>query len=135
MYDILGGQSANLLILDFGASSLEISLIEVTGYESKVISTFGTLLLGGIEFDERLMNICIHKFTSQYGNDLHFDDGMLHKLRFECEKAKKTLQERNNARIKIDLPNGEIVETQVTKTEFDENCKDLYNNVIHLFIQ
>ncbi|RWS20900.1 cytoplasmic heat shock protein 70-like protein, partial [Leptotrombidium deliense] len=100
----------------------------------KVLSTVGTTSLGGVDFDQRLIDICIEKFSrnskGKFSEDSIRDNKrLMHKIRIECEKAKKTLQQKSDARVKIDLPDGSDLVTQVTRKEFDNRCHDLYSMI------
>ena len=89
--------------------------------------------LGGDDFDNRLVNICIKKFCKVYGVDeteIRKDKNIKRRLKVQCEKAKKKLSTQTNTTIKLyNFYKEYTLYVEITRSEFDELCEDLYERI------
>ena len=84
----------NVFVFDLGGGTYDISVLKVKDNKYSVVSTNGDTQLGGIDFDEKLLQFCVHDFLEKTGEDIHQDVKAMHKLRVDCEKAKIHLSSR-----------------------------------------
>jgi len=120
-----------ILVYDFGGGTLDCSLIDVFNGCFEVQGSSGITHFGGVDFDNKLINLCIAKFSRKYyESKLEVKDISkinLQKLRTMCENAKKILSidlvteinlenfyENNNLYIKL------------TRKDFENICRDLF---------
>jgi molecular chaperone DnaK (HSP70) len=118
----------NIIVYDLGGGTLDVSLLNISDGLFQVLGCTGNTHTGGIDFDNQLYNHCINKFKS-VNNLTELSDLRLisvQKLRKSCENAKKVLSETWKANIVVkDFYNGLNLLIQITRTEFEQLCRDL----------
>lgn len=80
-----------LLVFDFGAGALDVSLIQITGRTFTVIGSSGDSHLGGDDITEILVEEAARSFQETFGKDLRSSASELQKLREAVEEGKKAL--------------------------------------------
>ncbi|MED6155113.1 70-kilodalton heat shock protein, variant 3 [Stylosanthes scabra] len=118
----------DVLVFDLGGGTLDVSLVTIDEGMFKVKATLGDTHLGGLDFDNKMVNHCVELFKGKYNKDISGDVKALGRLRSHCEKAKRTLSSNSETRIEIDgLYEGIDLYLTVTRAEFEELNKDLFN--------
>jgi len=121
----------NILLIDIGAGTLKVSLISLEDGVIEVLANAG-IELGGNDFDDKLIEYCAEDFFNKTGHNIRNDKNALAKLRFHCEKAKKTLSFSDQTNIEIDnLYETENYNLQLTRKKFNEICLELFKQIIH----
>jgi heat shock protein 1/8 len=127
-----------ILVYDFGGGTLDVSLINVFNGIFEVQGTSGISHFGGVDFDNRLINYCLAKFSRQFYSDSKKIDTntitrvSLQKLRTQCETAKKILSTNNNAVIAVEnFHNGKDMFVKINRSDFENLCRDLFLLCIH----
>ena len=83
-------------------------------------------ILGGEDFDHRLVNHFVAEFKRKHKKDLSTNQRALRRLRTACERAKRTLSSSAQTSIEIDsLFEGIDFYTSITRARFEELCQDL----------
>ena len=127
------GGERNVLIFDLGGGNFDVSVLTIEDGIFEVKSTNGSTNLGGMDFDNRMVNWFIEEFYSQYKKDLSQNKRSLCRLRKACEKAKRTLSSQTQANIEIDaLFEGIDFYTTITRAQFEEMNDDLFQSTIGL---
>ena len=80
-----------LLVFDFGAGALDVSLIQITGRTFTVIGSSGDSHLGGDDITEILVEEAARSFQETFGKDVRSSASELQKLREAVEDGKKAL--------------------------------------------
>jgi molecular chaperone DnaK len=82
-------------IYDLGGGTFDISVIDIRGKEKvfEVIATDGNTFLGGVDFDERVMQQVLKSFYLDHDIDLSFDRSAVTRIHDACERAKIRLSE------------------------------------------
>lgn len=88
---IAGTTSQKLLVFDLGGGTLDISCVEDTGDNLKVIATVGNPNLGGQDFDNLLVEWTAHKIEEAAGFDPLMNPLGFESLRSEAESIRKQL--------------------------------------------
>ena len=118
------------LIFDLG--TFDVSILLINQDDITVIKTKGISHLGGIDFDERLLNLCIKLFKEETNIDLSNNEIAKNKIRKQCEVLKKTLSDANEAYIDIDnIIDGKNLSLEITRIQFEESCEDLFDKCIN----
>ena len=65
----------------------------------EVIATNGCSDLGGVHFDEVLVDFCVEAFKKQTGLDVNGNSVAKRRLRARCEKAKQILSRAHKVEI------------------------------------
>lgn len=90
-------KNENILIVDFGSSKLDVTLLSVTNKNSiKVRATGGDATLGGDIFNSEMKNDILRSFKIEGGSDIN-DPKKLLQLENLIEKAKKELTFKEEA--------------------------------------
>jgi molecular chaperone DnaK (HSP70) len=127
-----------ILVYDLGGGTLDVSLIDVYDGAFDVQGSSGISHFGGVDFDNRLINYCIAKFSRQfYKQDekldtKHMSRVSLQKLRTQCESAKKILSTNAHAVIAIEnFHDDKDMFVKISRTDFENLCRDLFLLCIH----
>ena len=131
----------NIFVFDLGAGCFNLSifsLLEIKEKEKKklklkVKANLGTPFLGGIDFDNLLMNYCINEFRKINNineNEIYNNKKALQLLKLRCEIAKKILSEENSVIIFIKnfIQNIDLC-VNITRENFEFICKDLFKEI------
>ena len=125
------GAERNVLIFDLGGGNFDVSVLTIEDGIFEVKSTNGDTHLGGMDFDNRMVNWFIEEFYSQYNKDLSQNKKSLCRLRKACERAKRTLSSQTQANIEIDaLFEGIDFYTTITRARFEEMNDDLFQSTM-----
>lgn len=84
---------------------------------------------GGLDFDYRLLQHCIHYFKTRHRahTDICCNLVAVQRLRLACERAKWTLSSEHNAVIQLPaLHEGIHFSLDISRLEFEELCSDLF---------
>jgi heat shock protein 1/8 len=119
----------NVLVVDFGAGSLDISLMTQEEYVINIRAVASDLGLGGDDIDTALMTYMTVHFMLKTKLNLLGDPRALRRLRTACEKAKEELSFQQKTVIEID----ELFKEQnfvwpVNRNDLEECCRHLINS-------
>jgi heat shock protein 1/8 len=118
------------LIVDLGAGTLDVVLLMAEESIIEVHSTASDLWLGGMDFDNRILNHFVAEFKRKYRLDLTDNVRALRRLRTACEAAKHELSTRTETEIEIDtLYEGIDFKSTLTRARFEELCEDLFRGI------
>ncbi|CAH9114481.1 unnamed protein product [Cuscuta epithymum] len=92
----------NVLIFDLGSCSCDVSLLTIEDGCIEVQATSGDTLLGGVYFDDRMVDHFVQQFKRKHKKDISENPKALKRLRSACERAKKTLSGSIQATIGLD---------------------------------
>ena len=134
----------NAIVLDLGGGTLDITILNIRKNSEGVInfeveSTDGDTHLGGSDFDNKLIDFCIKDFCLKTGNKeemVRQDKKSCKRLKIKCENAKKLLTVTKQTIINIEnFYEKDDLFITITREQFDDLCKDLYNRIIDLIYQ
>jgi heat shock protein 1/8 len=121
----------NVLIFDLGGGTFDVSLLSIDSGVFEVKATAGDTHLGGEDFDNRMVNLCVEEFKRKHKKDLTGNDRSLRRLRTACERAKRTLSNSTSTKVEVEaLFDGIDFEMTFTRARFEELCGDLFRNCI-----
>ncbi|WP_346025523.1 Hsp70 family protein [Alkalibacterium indicireducens] len=110
-------EKQNVLVYDLGGGTFDITVMEYSPEQVRVLSTAGDRNLGGFDFDNEISKYFIKKIEEEHGVDVYDDDEALQDLRVKSEEAKKTLSSRNKAKFSIYV-GGQKLKAEITREEF-----------------
>merc|ERR1712188_77940 len=127
--DKKGGEK-NVLIYDMGGGTFDVSLLTIEDGIFEVKATAGDTHLGGEDFDNRIVDVCMQDFKRKNrGKDLAGNQRALRRLRTQCERAKRTLSSSTQATIEIDsLYEGIDFSCSISRARFEELNMDYFRN-------
>ncbi|HMV69952.1 MAG TPA: Hsp70 family protein, partial [Myxococcota bacterium] len=82
-------------VYDLGGGTFDISVIDIKGQDKvfEVVATDGNTFLGGVDFDERIMQQVLRTFYLDHGVDLSYDRIAVTRIHDACERAKIRLSD------------------------------------------
>merc|ERR1711976_1150993 len=126
-----GDKESNVLIVDLGGGTFDVSILSIEGGIFGVKATAGDTHLGGEDFDNRMVDHFVNEFKRKHKKDISQNKRALRRLRTACERAKRTLSASAQANIEIDsLFEGIDFYTSITRARFEELCSDLFKNTL-----
>ena len=121
----------NVLIFDLGGGTFDVSLLTIENGVFEVKATAGDTHLGGEDFDNRMVNLCVEEFKRKTKKDMSGNDRSMRRLRTACERAKRTLSNAASAKIEVEaLFDGVDFEMAFTRARFEELCGDLFRGCL-----
>lgn len=78
-------------IYDLGGGTFDISIIDIRDRIFEVIATGGDTFLGGVDFDDRVMQYLLGYFLDEHEVDLSYDRAAITRIRDAAEQAKIAL--------------------------------------------
>jgi heat shock protein 1/8 len=121
------GKEQNVLIFDLGGGTFDVSLLTIDEGIFEVKATAGDTHLGGEDFDNRLVDHFVQKFTRKFKKDISDNQRVLRRLRTACERAKRTLSSSTQAHIEADsLYEGVDFNSVITRARFEDLNMDYF---------
>ena len=119
-----------ILVFDLGGGTFDVSVLEVGDGIIEVKSTNGDTLLGGDDWDERIVHWLIDEFKKEQGVDLSSDRQALQRLREAAEKAKIELSTVTQAEINLpfitaDSTGPKHLVVTLSRAKFEQLTADL----------
>ncbi len=125
--DNKSSEDRTVLVFDLGGGTFDVSILSISEETFEVKSTSGNTHLGGEDFDNQIMGICIQKFSEETGTDISNNQKALRKLKLYCEKAKRELSSAQETHIDIDnLAEEEDLDITISRFDFEEHCNELF---------
>ncbi|MGE5587421.1 MAG: molecular chaperone DnaK [Clostridia bacterium] len=100
-YGLDKGQDHTILVFDLGGGTFDVSILELGDGVFEVKATSGNNLLGGDDFDRKIVDYVAEEFMKQHGLDLRKDRVALQRLTEAAEKAKIELSGLLTANINL----------------------------------
>jgi molecular chaperone DnaK len=129
-----------ILVFDLGGGTFDVSILEVGDGVFEVKSTAGDMMLGGDDWDHRIMDYVVAEFKKEHGIDLSKDRQAMQRIREAAEKAKIELS--NVTQTTISLPfisattEGPVhLELPLTRAKFEDMTRDLVERCVVRFNQ
>jgi molecular chaperone DnaK len=122
-------QPRNILIYDLGGGTFDVTVLSLRGRELCMLATDGDIRLGGLDWDQRLIDLVADHCLEEYGEDPRLDPTALGKLWRDCEEAKRTLSARLQAKIACPAA-GQFNHLIVTREMFEQETRDLLERTV-----
>ncbi|RKH14374.1 TIGR02266 family protein, partial [Corallococcus sp. CA053C] len=90
-----------VLVYDLGGGTFDASVLELHDTVYEVISTGGDTFLGGIDFDNAIVEYLLEEFRQQTGRAFQGDRVALQRINDAAERAKCALSERSEMRVHV----------------------------------
>ena len=129
------GKSQKVIIYDLGGGTFDVSIMEIGDGVFEVLATNGNNMLGGDDFDKRIMDYLISEFKAKEGIDLSGDKLAMQRLKEAAEKAKIELSGVTKTNINLpfitaDATGPKHLDVDLTRQKFDALTKDLVEATI-----
>ena len=123
--EILAGGPKHVLVYDLGGGTFDVTLMRIHENQYDVLATDGDSRLGGVDWDQRLVDLVAEHWIQTQDFDPREDVHLMAQLENVCEKAKQTLSQRQKTELSLDLNNGGQQKMIVTRAMFEEATQDL----------
>ena len=125
-----GDAEQTILVFDLGGGTFDVSLLEIGEGVVEVKATSGDNLLGGDDWDSKVVDWMVKKFQGNNGVDLSKDKIALQRLQEAAEKAKIELSSSSETTVHLPyITHGESgplhFEEKLTRSEFQKLTADL----------
>ena len=129
-YGIDKEKDQKIMVYDLGGGTFDVSIIEMGDGVQEVLATAGNNLLGGDDFDQRVIDWLADGFKKEYGIDLRNDKMALQRLKEAAEKAKVELSGMTSTGINLpfitaDASGPKHLDMTLTRAKFNELTADL----------
>lgn len=95
----LGEQDQLVLVYDLGGGTFDVTLVNITATEFRVLGTDGDHQLGGKDWDDTVAKWFAASFLEKHQIEIFCDGMAFNELRVACEEAKKKLSEVQGTRL------------------------------------
>lgn len=124
-----------IAVYDLGGGTFDISILEVSSDTVEVKASNGNTLLGGDDFDQKIINWIIEEFKKDQGIDLSKDSLALQRVKESAEKAKIELStspetEINQPFITQGEEGPKHLVMKLTRAKLEELVRDLVDKTI-----
>jgi molecular chaperone DnaK len=129
-YGLDKGEEQKILVFDLGGGTFDVSILDIGEGVFEVKATNGNNLLGGDDFDQRIIDHLSDEFKKDHGIDLRNDKMALQRLKEAAEKAKIELSTLTSAAINLpfvtaDQNGPKHLDMSLTRAQFDKLTEDL----------
>ena len=117
----------NIMVFDLGGGTFDVTVMEIFEGSLEIMASSGESFLGGEDFTTRLASYILSKRNENLENEEFKNPEKVSRLLKECEKAKRSLNEREDISIRMPDSKGNLTseEVLVTRTDYEEACSDL----------
>ena len=117
------------LVYDLGGGTFDVTLVRYTPTHFQVLATDGDVQLGGIDWNDRLLDYVAGEFKARHGLDPHESRATVQMLRNDCDQAKIALSGQAQATITCRHAHKSVSVT-ITREKFEELTSDLLQRTI-----
>jgi len=120
----------HLLVYDLGGGTFDTTVIRVEDNDVRVVCTDGDHQLGGTDWDDKLTDHLLERFTSEYPDfDPGGDEQFLQDVSVAAEQIKKSLSVRETARHNLRF-DGAAVRVELGRDDFESLTSDLLERTL-----
>ncbi len=119
-----------VLVFDLGGGTFDVSILELDEGLFRVVATSGNNLLGGDDWDQRVIEWMIEEFKKKEGIDLAKDPKVVQRLKDAAEEAKIELTTKLKAHISLpyitaDASGPKHLDLELSRAKFEDMTQDL----------
>jgi len=122
-------------VFDLGGGTFDISILDVGDGVFEVLSTNGDTMLGGEDWDHRILETFVKEFKDKEGIDLTQDNAAMQRLKEAAEKAKIELSQSQETEVNIPYITAtkegpKHFQRKITRSELEKLTADLVDRVV-----
>ena len=127
--------SHKVMIYDLGGGTFDVSILDIGDGVFEVLATSGNNMLGGDDFDKKVMDYLVEEFKKKEGIDLSKDKMAMQRLKEAAEKAKIELSSMSSTNVNLpfitaDATGPKHLDETITRQKFDALTADLVEKTI-----
>jgi molecular chaperone DnaK len=124
-----------IAVYDLGGGTFDISILEIGDGVFEVKATNGDTLLGGDDWDKKLIDWLAETFQKENGINLLNDPMAAQRLKEEAEKAKIALSSTQQVDINLPFITADVngprhLNISLTRSQLEKICDDLYQRTL-----
>ena len=130
-YSLDSKENQTVLVYDLGGGTFDTTVINIDDGSVNVVCTGGSRSLGGIQWDERIMEYFRDTWQSAHGSDVNpLEDPIANQtIADQAETAKRRLTSAESVSVSIQYQ-GKTERVEITRETFDDITKDLLEQTI-----
>ncbi len=113
-----------VLVYDLGGGTFDVTLVRLSQHRFQTLAIEGDVLLGGKDWDDRIVDYVAREFQTQHGEDPRRDQQSLAALNASAERAKRTLSKLGQATVTC-THGGKVLTVPLSRAKFEELTRDL----------
>ncbi len=121
-------EEGKILVFDLGGGTLDVTILKIVEGIFNVVTNDGERLLGGNDFDNRIINYLVEEFKKENDIDLKDNKEAMQRIAEKAEIAKNALSSSTSTEINIPfiVPDRRLdLKKTLTREKFNELTKDL----------
>lgn len=122
-------QPKRALVYDLGGGTFDVTVVEYTPTHFRVLATDGDVHLGGVDWNERLVEYVARAFKERHGVDPRESPQTWQMLRNDCDLAKIDLSNKSETAIAC-RHGAKALSVPVTRSQLDALTGDLLQRTI-----
>ncbi len=126
-YGISRDTVQKVLVYDLGGGTFDVTILEVTPDEIRVLATGGDHELGGKDWDDCILSYVVEQFKDEFGVDPSDELEVYNDLALQCENLKKRLTQRQSDSITVRYK-GFSRKYDFSRQQFEELTSYLMNS-------
>ena len=125
-----------VLVYDLGGGTFDATLLKIDKNVFEVLATGGDVFLGGVDFDNQLVDLLLQRFQTQHGRPFAGDQVALSRIAEVAERAKVALSEQTTFDIHLPMlemdPSGtpRDLKCSIARADVEVACKALVERTI-----
>jgi len=112
------------LVYDLGGGTFDVTVVRYTPTHFRVLATDGDVHLGGVDWNDRLLDHLAEEFKARHGVDFRESRAAVQMILNDCEMAKLDLSENLQTSITCRYA-GKALSVTVTRGQFEAMTADL----------
>jgi molecular chaperone DnaK len=116
--------NGTVLVYDLGGGTFDISIMDIQSDGINILLSGGDELLGGVDFDQKMLEIMSDKYKEACGGELCATEEEKHTNLLLAEDIKKSLSIKDIIHKKLIGSEGRV-KVSISKSEFEEKTADL----------
>ncbi|NJR66263.1 MAG: Hsp70 family protein [Leptolyngbyaceae cyanobacterium CRU_2_3] len=134
-YDVRSEETEQVLVYDLGGGTFDVSVVEITGEVTEVLSSHGNNQLGGDDFDRRLQLHLAERFRQTHGVDVPDDLATQARLLRAAEQVKVTLSAHAFAPVREAFLGSKgktalHLEAEISRSDFEDLIRPLLEETL-----
>ncbi len=124
-----GEQTRRAMVYDLGGGTFDVTVVQYTPTHFRVLATDGDVQLGGVDWNDRLVDHVAEEFKARHGVDPHESESVIQILRNDCDLAKMELSEKQETTITCRHA-GKSISVKVTRDQFETMTAELLQRTV-----
>jgi len=118
-----------ILVYDLGGGTFDVTLMSIQDRHYQTLATAGDVHLGGMDWDQRIVDHLATRFEEQFGLDPRNDARALGRLRLEAVEAKHALSARDEVPLQF-AHDSQRLSLTLSRQEFETLTEELLDRTL-----